>query len=104
MAKISANGATTRIQVKAHKKADLVTSTSADGLVHLTLTLTSDGRLLQKITHRYKSQVTGNTWQGGGGYTVKARLRPARMDELGNDRLRENMIEIATYKGYEIDD
>lgn len=103
MAKISANGAHAVITVKASKPDDMASSQSADGVIHLTLTLTSDGRLLQKTTWRYKSTVTGNRWQGGGNYTVKAKISTDRMAKLGTDRLRQNMIEIATMKGYSID-
>lgn len=93
MAKISAHGAHTVMQITASKPD--TSGLTKDGKVHMTLTVTSDCRLLQKTTHRWKSGGTG-----GGGYKVIGKLKP---EDLARPDLKKALGHVAKRYGYTAD-
>lgn len=91
MAKISANGAHALITVTATKLDD--SGMTTDNLVHLTLVLTSDGRVLRKVTLKY-----GPGHYGGGNYSVLTRIPRANLANVTAERLGK----LAAKWGYEV--
>ncbi len=98
MAKISAYGATSRVQIKAFKYSD--DSSTKDGKVHLTLTLTSDGRVLRKIIFRYATFDGKGTYTSGGNYSQVTKVKRDALDTLTNDEFETRLRTIAARWGY----
>lgn len=98
MANIGSHGAHTVGQVKATKPEAMPTMT-ADGLVHLTLTLTSDGRLLRKLG--WKRKGSPRAYWNYSGYKV---LTKVNMAGLPRDRaeIDRRLGIIARRMGYQV--
>ena len=97
MANIKSFNGQTLVQVTGHKVDDM--HMTRDDLVHLTLTLTSDGRLLKKVTFKWQ----GKGHYGGGGYKAIGKTDPAKLAEIPRDVLIKRLQGIARKMGYEVD-
>jgi hypothetical protein len=99
MAKISARGATALCQVKASMP-EGETQLTADGKTHLTLTLTSDGRILWQTHHNFRSSTAKCGYRrSAAGMRVLKRVDMAGMPRQAESR-REVLTAIARRYGY----
>jgi hypothetical protein len=100
MAKISANGGQVHLSVT-FSKAEDAPQLTADGKTHLTLTVTSDRRLLRKISHRFRSSQRKCGYRlSTTGYTLVTRVKvhPDRMEN--KIMLAQSLADIAARWGY----
>lgn len=93
MAKISSHGAHTLAQVKAVKPDEL--GMTADGLVHLTLTVTSDGRVLRQVSMKY-----GSRWSRSNNKVI-GKAPPGEVSNYTPEKLSAYLARVATRMGYE---
>jgi hypothetical protein len=86
-----------------YSKPEETASLTTDGKTHLTLTVTTDGRLLRKTAHRFRSS------QRKCGYRLsstdyrlvtKVRVHPSRLTEEYRPQLRADLAAIAARWGY----
>jgi hypothetical protein len=102
MAKISSHGATTLAQVKAHKlDPDAHTH---DGKIHLTLTATTDGRVLRQFSFRYRSSLPGSrAHYSRSNNTLIMRVTPEYLAR-GAEAASTGLERLARKWGYTIDE
>jgi hypothetical protein len=102
MAKISSHGATTLVQVKAHK--DDHGARTHDGKIHLTITATTDGRVLRQVSMRYRGNLPGSrAYSSRSANKLVARV-PTEELSRGAESVRPILATLARKWGYTIDE
>lgn len=102
MAKISSHGAQALVQVKASK--DDEGARTHDGKVHLTLTATTDGRVLRQVSFRYRSSTPGSrAHYSRSNNTLVMRVKPEYLAR-GAEAVRTGLERVARKWGYTIDE
>jgi phage terminase small subunit len=100
MAKISARGARTLCQVKASKP-EPGTQLTHDAMVHLTLTLASDGRVLRQTHHNFRSSTAKSGYRrSASGMTVVTKLTAADIAARTTDQLTAGLARLARRLGF----
>jgi hypothetical protein len=98
MAKISANGNHKIAQVKASKdESPEFAALTFDGKVHMTLTVTSDGRVLRKIGYKRKTYGGGHRWDYSGN---KILTRSGTLTGLPREEIERRLGRLARKMGY----
>lgn len=89
-----------------YSKPEETASLTTDGKTHLTLTVTTDGRLLRKTAHRFRSSQRKCGYRlSSTGYRLvtKVRVHPDRMSADAKPALTASLAKIAARWGYSPD-